>query len=94
MGHRIYAWLEEGKPRLRIYDAESGNLTVSWDYQGKQGAGEPQRQEIQRLFKQLLLLTCKQEMANVRVYHCEPHAQRRVLNMPGLAKSWELSGQA
>lgn len=70
MGYHIYAWLEEGLPRLRIYDSETGRLSMSWDYRPEHSLGETpvlQQEELKRLFRDLLL-TCQQDCRNVRLY--------------------------
>lgn len=66
MGYQIYAWLDEGQPRLRIVDSESGEVFLSWDFQRTLVGQQPH--EVQALFRQLLLLTCRQEIRNTRTY--------------------------
>ncbi|MCO7223920.1 hypothetical protein [Pleionea sp. CnH1-48] len=69
MGYRIYAWLNEGKPCLRIYKDDSDTACVEWDYQLANEQSGDEGKEIQRLFRQLLLLTCEQELnQNVRLF--------------------------
>jgi hypothetical protein len=73
MGYHIYAWLEEGNPNLEIVDAESRDVCVKWSYSETAGAANDSgvqydKKEIQKLFQQLLLLTCKQELSNCRVF--------------------------
>jgi len=68
MGYQIEAYLESGKPALKIYDIDKKDLCLSWCYQGK--CEDPESHtEIQRLFRELLLLTCKQDLHNVRVFN-------------------------
>lgn len=69
MGYKIEACLENGKPSLKIYDWAKGELCLSWSYQGDQSHNQS---EINRLFKDLLLLTCKQEIRNVRIFKLQP----------------------
>lgn len=68
MGCFIYASLIEGKPNLKIVDARSQQTCVNWHYdrdaEGDTGDKSAARQEIQRLFRELLLLTCKQNLAS------------------------------
>jgi hypothetical protein len=72
MGYYIYAWLEEGNPNLEIVDAESKRTCMRWAY--SEGESKPDarwssdKNEIQKLFRQLLLLTCQQEFSNCRVF--------------------------
>jgi hypothetical protein len=89
MNFHIYAWLENGLPRLEIVETQSGSTYLSWRY--KEEADEnnkpKDKKEIQRLFKELLLLTCKQEMKNCRLFKAKPdhsHLQlveRKVLSI-------------
>ncbi len=66
MGYHIYAWLENSVPQLQIVDAETGAVSVTWSYRSNGELGD--QKEIQRLFRDLLLLTCKQEMNNCRIF--------------------------
>ena len=72
MGYYIYAWLENGNPQLQIIDAKSKSVCVSWSYQTLSNVKTDNKKEIQRLFKDLLLLTCKQEMRNFRIFEVKP----------------------
>ncbi|RLA24210.1 MAG: hypothetical protein DRQ61_01660 [Gammaproteobacteria bacterium] len=73
MSFHIYAWLENGIPRLQVIEAHSGAIYLSWRYQETNQDSQPKgKKEIQRLFKDLLLLTCKQEMKNCRLFKTEP----------------------
>jgi hypothetical protein len=67
MGYKIEAYLKDGKPNLKIYDLSHNKLCLSWCY-----AGEPDKadsaQEVQRLFHDLLLLTCRQDLNNQRIF--------------------------
>lgn len=71
MGYRIEASLIDGKPSLKIYNTNQQLPCLSWTYCGKHGE-EQSQQEIQQLFRQLLLLTCKQDIANVRLFNLSP----------------------
>jgi len=70
MGYQIDAFLEDGKPALRIYDAEKRQLYLSWNY-NETADNEPSHSpnELKRLFRELILLTCKQGMHNIRVFN-------------------------
>mgnify|MGYP003672118201 FL=1 len=68
MSYHINAWLEDGEPQLQIVDAQSKAVCVSWSYKASKETRSKDGYEIQRLFRKLLLLTCKQEMANCRVF--------------------------
>ena len=58
MSFFIDARLEDGKPHLTVTDAESGRLCIDWiGLHVAPGYAEPHlQQEIQQLFKQLILL--------------------------------------
>lgn len=77
MGYYIYAWLEHGNPQLQIIEAESKSICLSWSYQATNTKYDSK--EIQRLFKNLLLLTCKQEMRNYRVFEVKPAAVNELI---------------
>ncbi len=68
MGYYIYAWLENGRPQLQIVDAETESICVTWGYRDHTDWDHEDEKEIQRLFRDLLLLTCKQEISNCRVF--------------------------
>ena len=70
MGYYLYAWLENGKPQLQVIDAQSKSICLSWSYQATDENCDSK--EIQRLFRDLLLLTCKQEMRNYGVFEVKP----------------------
>jgi hypothetical protein len=72
MGFYIYAWLEQGNPRLRVVDAATGRVCLRWDYHGADRPKSSDKKEIQRLFRDLLLLTCRQETHNVRFFNIRP----------------------
>ncbi len=77
MGYNIYAWFENGNFQLQIVDAKTESVCVSRSYQGQSYVGFGDKKEIQKLFRELLLLTCKQEMRNYRVYKIEPEHELR-----------------
>ncbi|MGR9106954.1 MAG: hypothetical protein ACU843_08500 [Gammaproteobacteria bacterium] len=68
MGYYIYAWLERGSPRLRVVDAQSGSVCLRWDYRSSGRLKSSDQKEIQRLFRDLLLLTCRQSASDVRLF--------------------------
>ena len=72
MGYYIYAWLKDGNPQLQIVDAQSKSVCVTWSYADPASGELCDKKEIQRLFKDLLLLTCRQEMKNCRIFKAEP----------------------
>ena len=72
MGYQIEAFLEDGKPALRIYDAMSHKLYLSWNYIEQHESGNQHSpNELKRLFRELILLTCKQDIHNVRIFNAE-----------------------
>lgn len=72
MGYYIYAWLEHGDPRLRVIDAQTGSTCLRWDYHDSGPSNPNDKKEIQRLFRELLLLTCRQESRNIRFFNIRP----------------------
>jgi len=72
MGYHIYAWLDEGQPKLRIVDAGSESVCLDWSFQSGQVRDPEARKEIQRLFRDLLLLTCRQNLSPVRKFSLLP----------------------
>ena len=71
VGYQIEAYLEEGKPSLKIYDLSKQSLCLFWTYNGEANE-QTSKQEIHQLFRELLLLTCKQDIHNVRVFNLSP----------------------
>lgn len=62
MSYTVNAWLEDGAPRLRLIDTQSGHASLSWDFPKDVINHEAHyKQEMQKLFKQLLLLACVHE---------------------------------
>lgn len=75
MGYYIYAWLEHGDPRLRVVDVQTGSICLRWDYRNSDRLKSSDKKEIQRLFRDLLLLTCRQENQNIRCFNIRPIQQ-------------------
>lgn len=71
MGYKIEAFLQGGKPSLKIYDIKNQDLCLSWTYCANNNQ-KCSNSEIQRLFRELILLTCKQDIHNVRVFNLTP----------------------
>lgn len=71
MGYQIEAYIEDGKPSLKIYDIKQQSLCLSWTYSSVPEEQRSQK-EVHRLFRDLLLLTCKQDIHNVRVFNLSP----------------------
>ena len=69
MSCRIEACIENGKPSLKIWNSSDQSLCLSWRY-GENNSGETaqSQNEVHRLFRQLLLLTLKDDVSNVRVF--------------------------
>ena len=59
MSYTVNAWLEDGAPRLRLINTQSGDASLVWDFP-KEVINQESRykQEMQKLFKQLLLIAC------------------------------------
>ena len=79
MSYHIYAWLEKGIPHLQIKDSESKSTYLSWSYQTTESNYD--KQEIQRLFRELILLTCKQKMDNYRIFEAKPAIASELLSL-------------
>ena len=73
-GYFIYASLHQGRPALEIVDADSRQVCLQWEYghAASQCAGadhdnhmpaDLSESEIQRLFRRLLLLSCRQTLS-------------------------------
>lgn len=67
MGYRIEAFLNKGKPSLKIYEINQTNPCLTWTFNEKVSE-EHSEGELHRLFRKLLLLTCKQDISNVRMF--------------------------
>lgn len=72
-GYLIYASLHQGRPALEIVDADSRQVCLQWEYghsasqqalpdHNNPAANELSESEIQRLFRRLLLLSCRQSL--------------------------------
>ncbi|MEZ5525041.1 MAG: hypothetical protein R3E62_08820 [Pseudomonadales bacterium] len=62
MSYTVNAWLEDGAPRLRLINSRSGDTSLTWDFPKEvQHQEQLYKQEMQKLFKQLLLLACADE---------------------------------
>ncbi len=72
MGYYIYTWFDNGNPQIQVVEAQSKKVCLSWSYQAPEKGNKYDKKEIQRLFKDLLLLTCKQKMENYRVFGGNP----------------------
>lgn len=82
MGYYIYAWFEDYNPQLQIIDAQSGSVCVNWRYHDRKQGFLSDKKELQRLFRDLLLLTCKQEMNNCRLFHVTPFPRQLTNSRP------------
>lgn len=74
-GYFIYASLHQGRPALEIVDVDSRQVCLQWEYghaasqhTGREAVNSlPQdlsESEIQRLFRRLLLLSCRQSLSS------------------------------
>ncbi|MET1257361.1 hypothetical protein [Aliikangiella maris] len=71
MGYQIEAFLNDGKPSLKIYDSKRELLYLSWTYH--ETPDEHQLpQAIHELFRDLLLLSCKQDIHNIQQFNLTP----------------------
>jgi hypothetical protein len=77
MSYHINAWLEDGDPRLEIVDAHSKSVCMSWSYKSRAGLESRDKNEIQRLFRKLILLTCRETIANCRIFETRPNLKDR-----------------
>lgn len=68
MSWHIYAWLEAGRPRLQVTEAGTENPVLDWTCRSSEGEQGVDPCELKRLFRELILLSCRQEAANVRVF--------------------------
>ena len=58
-GYLIYAKLHDGRPVLEVVDAQSQQLCLSWDCPS---VHEASAHDVQKLFRQLMLLSCRQNL--------------------------------
>ena len=56
-GYLIYAKLQDGRPILQVFDAKTRRICLNWDCASGHDVGA---REVQNLFRQLMLLTCRQ----------------------------------
>lgn len=77
MSYHINAWLEDGDPQLEIVDAQTKSVCMSWSYKARTSLERKDKTEIQRLFRKLILLTCKQAVTNCRVFETRAKLQGR-----------------
>lgn len=59
-GYFIYASVHDGKPQLQVVDADSSETCLNWS--GKEDQPQPSDQDLQELFRRLLLLSCRQKL--------------------------------
>lgn len=77
MSYHIFASIYDGVPSLHICDAHNGHTVLQWQYTSQ--ANIP-TQEVQQLFRELILLTCQQEINNVRLFQCRQGHQQAAIN--------------
>lgn len=65
MGYRIYAWLDDGRPTLRIVDARSNAECLNWRLPSEDESAPGGQKAVQRLFRDLLLLSCRQRLGEM-----------------------------
>lgn len=65
MGYRIYAWLDDGRPTLRIVDACSNAECLNWRLPSEDESASGGQKAVQRLFRDLLLLSCRQRLGEM-----------------------------
>ncbi|HLT63442.1 MAG TPA: hypothetical protein VKZ92_02880 [Pseudohongiella sp.] len=58
-GYLINARLHDGKPVLEVVDAQSQEVCLSWDCPS---VHEVSTHDVQSLFRQLMLLSCRQSL--------------------------------
>ena len=58
-GYLINAKLHDGKPVLEVLDAESRQICLTWDCPSVHDASGL---DMQNLFRQLMLLSCRQSL--------------------------------
>ncbi len=69
MSYHIEAYLDQGNPTIKIWDSEKQALHLNWSYRASEADHNDKLQkEVHQLFRQLLLLTLKQDVKNVRVF--------------------------
>ena len=63
----IKAWMQDGKSYLEILDTRSGEVQLRWSHDPADGS-ERGSSATQQLFRDLLLLSCKQDLCNGRLF--------------------------
>ncbi len=63
MSFHIFATVDHGTPDLVIRNAITGRTVLRW-----RGCNASADSETRRLFRELILLSCCQEMSNARVF--------------------------
>lgn len=72
-GYYIYAKVHDGRPTLQVVDADSSKVCLQWSYPAQEVAtDEASDREIHDLFRQLMLLTCKQTLNNSHAVELTP----------------------
>jgi hypothetical protein len=64
-GYYIYASINDGKPSLQVVDADSQETCLDWaghEASNSQNTPEISDQDLQELFRRLLLVTCRQKL--------------------------------
>lgn len=78
MGYIFDAWLEEGAPRLRVINPNNGATSLSWDCPTLDIDDDAiYRRELQKLFKQLLLLASAQDTYRENITTANQPQQQR-----------------
>lgn len=72
MGYFINAWVDDGLPRLEIINSIDKRVCLSWVYERDAGASAVDANEVKRLFKQLIILTCEQNIKSCRLFSTRP----------------------
>lgn len=80
MSYHIYAWIENSKPKLKIVDSVTGAIYLTWTYNENHSI-KSDKKEIQRLFKELLLLTCKQTLCNSTTYRINSFTKQKIVRL-------------
>ena len=63
MSYHLFASVYEGIPQLVVRDSLTGQTLLCWH-----GTRSECAKETQYLFRELILLTCRQELVNTRVF--------------------------
>lgn len=68
MGCHIYASLVDGLPTLEIVDIDTQKTLLEWRYRNQDESSTFDNHEVQRLFHKLILLSCRQQAGNNRLF--------------------------